>query len=72
MVLLNCEGFTGPHTGIRISEQFEEANNNNNIKYKLDYIISDNAANMKKAFTVCFPSTSRAEWQRMRLKNMMI
>jgi hypothetical protein len=25
------------------------------IKDKLDYIISDNAANMRKAFTVCFP-----------------
>ena len=27
-----------------------------NIKDKLDYIISDNAANMRKALTVCFPT----------------
>ncbi|XP_013859738.1 zinc finger BED domain-containing protein 1 [Austrofundulus limnaeus] len=56
-VLLSCERFTGSHTGQRISEKFEEICDNFNIKHKLDYIISDNAANMKKAFTVCFPST---------------
>lgn len=65
-VLLSCERFTGPHTGIRISDQFEEICDKFNKKDKLYYIISDNASNMKKAFsllsTVCFPSTSRVEW----------
>lgn len=28
------------------------------IKQKLDFVITDNAANMKKAFTVSFPSPS--------------
>lgn len=60
-VLLSCDRFTGSHTGIRISEQFEEICDKFNVKHKLDYIISDNASNMKKAFTVCFPSTTRAE-----------
>lgn len=55
-VLLSCERFTGSHTGERISEKFEEICDNFNIKHKLDYIICDNASNMKKAFTVCFPS----------------
>ena len=57
-VLLSCDRFTGSHTGIRISEKFEEICDKFNIKHNLDYIISDNASNMKKAFTVCFPSTT--------------
>lgn len=57
-VLLSCERFTGSHTGERISETFEEICDNFNIKHKLDYIICDNAANMRKAFTVCFPSAT--------------
>ncbi|KAK0151144.1 putative AC transposase [Merluccius polli] len=60
-VLLSCERFTGSHTGERISETFEEVCDNFNIKNKLDYIISDNASNMKKAFTVCFPSATVME-----------
>ena len=55
-VLLGCERFTGSHTGDRISEKFDEICEKFNVKHKLQYIISDNAANMKKAFTVCFPS----------------
>lgn len=54
--LLACNRFKGSHTAERISEQFEAICDDFNIKHKLDYIISDNAANMKKAFTVCFPS----------------
>lgn len=60
-VLLSCERFTGSHTGERISEKFEEVCDNFNIKHKLDYIISDNASNMKKAFMVCFPSATSSE-----------
>lgn len=60
-VLLSCERFTGSHTGERISEKFEEICDNFNIKHKLDYIICDNAANMRKAFTVCFPSATTTE-----------
>ncbi|XP_016114748.1 uncharacterized protein [Sinocyclocheilus grahami] len=54
--LLACNRFKAPHTAERISEQFESICDDFNIKDKLDYIISDNAANMKKAFTVCFPT----------------
>lgn len=60
-VLLSCDRFTGSRTGIRISEQFEEICDKFNVKHKLDYIINDNASNMKKAFTVCFPSTTKVE-----------
>lgn len=54
--LLACNRFKGSHTAERICDQFEAICDEYNIKAKLDYIISDNAANMRKAFTVCFPS----------------
>uniref|UniRef100_A0A8C7DJA5 HAT C-terminal dimerisation domain-containing protein n=1 Tax=Oncorhynchus kisutch TaxID=8019 RepID=A0A8C7DJA5_ONCKI len=53
--LLACDGVKGPHMAERICEQFEAICGEYGIKDKLDYIISDNAANMRKAFTVCFP-----------------
>ncbi|CAL9699779.1 unnamed protein product [Knipowitschia caucasica] len=54
--LLACNRFKGSHTAERICDQFEAICDEYSIKDKLDYIISDNAANMRKAFTVCFPS----------------
>lgn len=45
----------------RICEKFEAICDEYNIKDKLDYIISDNAANMRKAFTVCFPTEQGEE-----------
>nr|XP_046223416.1 uncharacterized protein LOC124046739 [Oncorhynchus gorbuscha] len=52
--LLACDSVKGPHMAERICEQFEAICGEYGIKDKLDYIISDNAANMRKAFTVCF------------------
>ncbi|KAF3845924.1 hypothetical protein F7725_003002 [Dissostichus mawsoni] len=45
----------------RICEQFEAVCDEYSIKNKIDYIISDNAANMRKAFTVCFPTEQEDE-----------
>ncbi|MGH0153237.1 UNVERIFIED_CONTAM: hypothetical protein FKN15_053625 [Acipenser sinensis] len=59
-VLLSCDRFTGSHTGERISEKFESMCDNYIIKNKIDYIISDKVANMRKAFTVCFPSSTES------------
>ncbi|CAI5638372.1 unnamed protein product [Oreochromis niloticus] len=59
--LLAFERFKGLHTGERICEKFEAICDEYNIKDKLDYIISDNAANMRKAFTVCFPTEQGEE-----------
>uniref|UniRef100_A0A4W5RNX8 HAT C-terminal dimerisation domain-containing protein n=1 Tax=Hucho hucho TaxID=62062 RepID=A0A4W5RNX8_9TELE len=53
--LLACDRFKGPHTAKIICEQFEPICDEYSIKDQLDYIISDNAANMRKAFMVCFP-----------------
>ena len=54
--LLSCKRFKGSHTAEKICEQFEFICQQYCIKKKIDHIISDNAANMRKAFTVCFPT----------------
>ena len=59
--LLACDRFKGSHTAERICEQFEAICDDYDIKDKVDYIISDNAANMRKAFTVCFPTEHEDE-----------
>ena len=56
--LLACDRFKGSHTAENICEQFERICDEYHIKSKLSYIISDNAANMRKAFSVCFPQES--------------
>lgn len=53
--LLACNRFKGSHTGERIAEAFESICDEYKIRQKLDFVICDNAANMKRAFTVCFP-----------------
>lgn len=53
--LLAIERFTGSHTGEKIAAQFEAVVDMYGVRDKIDYIITDNAANMRKAFTVCFP-----------------
>ncbi|KAI4794639.1 hypothetical protein KUCAC02_031938 [Chaenocephalus aceratus] len=59
--LLACDRFKGSHTAERICEQVEAVCGEYSIKNKIDYIISDNAANMRKAFTVCFPTDQEDE-----------
>ncbi len=41
--------------------EFEQICDQYKIKQKIDRIICDNAANMKKAFTTCFPSSAEAD-----------
>jgi hypothetical protein len=53
--LLACNRFSGSHTGERICEEFEQICEEYQIKRKLLHIICDNAANMRKAFSTCFP-----------------
>ena len=59
--LLACDRFTGSHTGEKISDAFEAICDEYVIKNKLDYILCDNASNIKKAFTVCFPHRDNSE-----------
>lgn len=53
--LLACSRFQGSHTGERIAEAFEAICDEYDIRHKLDCVLCDNAANMKKAFSICFP-----------------
>jgi len=55
--LLMIERFTGSHTGERIAAAFDAAIDGYDIRHKIDHIVTDNAANMRKAFTTCFPIT---------------
>lgn len=48
--------FHGSHTGQAICDMFEEICDSYQILTKIDYVTTDNASNMKKAFTVCFPA----------------
>ncbi|KAL3062204.1 hypothetical protein OYC64_010173 [Pagothenia borchgrevinki] len=59
--LLACNRFKGSHTGEIICEEFEQICEQYQIKKKVDHIICDNAANMKKAFTTCFPGQGDEE-----------
>ena len=53
--LLACHRFKGRHTSENISQQFEELVSHYNIKDKVSHIVTDNAANMVKAFDICLP-----------------
>ena len=59
--LLACSRFKGSHTGERICEEFQQVCEDFKLRKKLDHIICDNAANMKKAFTTCFPGQEEEE-----------
>lgn len=59
--LLACNRFKGSHTGERICEEFEQICEEYQIRRKVEHIICDNAANMKKAFSTCFPGQGDGE-----------
>ena len=46
---------SGSHTGERILDKYEEVMLYYQISDKVSYIVTDNAANMKKAFNTSFP-----------------
>lgn len=50
--LLACRRFKGHHSSENISAAFDEILEEYNISEKVDFIITDNAANMRKAFKV--------------------
>ena len=52
--LLSCGRFSGSHTGERIAVEVESTLDQYHIKQKVDHVITDNAANMRKAMTITF------------------
>ena len=54
--LLSCQRFSGSHTGTRIAAAFDNILETYNLINKVEYILTDNASNMKSAFKVNFPA----------------
>ena len=50
--LLTCSRFSGSHTGDHIAAEVESTLDLHDIKHNIDYVLTDNAANMKKAMTI--------------------
>ena len=46
------EAFRGSHTGQNIAESIERCLHKYRLRQKVHYIITDNASNMRKAFSV--------------------
>ena len=59
--LLAIQRFTGSHTGEKIAAAFESVIDEFSLRHKNDHIVTDNASNMKKAFSVCFPLNDGAQ-----------
>ena len=53
-MLLSCKRFSGRHTGQRIAAAFEDELIDMNIKDSIDFSVTDNAANMRAAFSTAF------------------
>jgi len=53
--LLATERFMGSHTGECIAAAFDSVVDEYELRHKIDHIVTGNAANMRKAFTVRFP-----------------
>ncbi len=50
--LIAFSSFRGSHTGSRIAEEIEKSIAENELGGKVDYVVTDNASNMKHAFDV--------------------
>ena len=59
--LMDCRRFTGRHIGENISACFTEVATEHEIMDKIGFIFTDNASNMRAAFTVNFPTECSAD-----------
>ena len=59
--LLSCQRFSGSHTGTRIAAAFDDILETYDLSNKVEYILTDNASNMKSAFKVHFPAEDNGE-----------
>ena len=59
--LLSCQRSKGSHTGERIAAAFDDVIEENGIENKIDFVVTDNASNMKAAFKVRFPTPDVTE-----------
>ena len=59
--LLKFQRLNGSHTAEKFSEAFHNAMDNDNLKNKLEIIVTDNAANMRAAFKTSFSGIRHSE-----------
>ena len=59
--LLSCQRFSGSHTGTIIAAAFDDILETYDLSNKVEYILTDNASNMKSAFKVHFPAEDDGE-----------
>jgi hypothetical protein len=59
---LGCKRFLGSHTGERISSSLDDMMDEFGIRNKVDYIVTDNASNMKCAFKVSDQTRDFSMW----------
>ena len=52
---LGCKRFSGRRTGQHIASTFESELQSVGIKDKIEYIVTDNAANLQGSFLTAFP-----------------
>lgn len=57
--LLNCGRITVKHTGTHISKAYEDVAKDYGIERKISFRVTDNAANMRKAFSASFFSPNK-------------
>ena len=53
-IMLSCQCFKGRHTVENICQVYDDVLDKYNIQNKVSFIVTDNASNMMKAFTL-FP-----------------
>ena len=63
LVMLACSRNKGSHTADNIREHFEEFIATFDISGKMSHIVTDNVANMIKAFQVSLPGSTEGEQQ---------
>lgn len=63
-LMLACRRFKGRHTAENIFAHFDEVVNYFNISHKVSYVISDNASNMIKAFSIAGPRVQAVQVDR--------
>ena len=54
-LLLSCKRFSGRHAVQHIASTFESELQSAGIKDKIEYLVTDNAANMRSAILTAFP-----------------
>lgn len=60
-VMLSCQRFKGRHTADNIYQVYDDVLDNYSIQNKVSFIITDNASNMIKAFTLFPPVQVNSE-----------